>query len=105
MNTFADKFIQNFIEENRYMYLLKGLGNTFIITIFAVLIGVFLGFLVAIIRSTADKTGKLKVLDLICRVYLTIIRGTPVMIQLLRMVAVVTPNFRDSSPTLISWDF
>ena len=41
MNTFADKFIQNFIEENRYMYLLKGLGNTFIITIFAVLIGVF----------------------------------------------------------------
>ena len=101
MNTFADKFIQNFIEENRYMYLLKGLGNTFIITIFAVLIGVFLGFLVAIIRSTADKTGKLKVLDLICRVYLTIIRGTPVMIQLLIMFYVVFVNSNNKIFTAI----
>ena len=101
MNTFADKVIQNFIEENRYMYLLKGLGNTFIITIFAVLIGVFLGFLVAIIRSTADKTGKLKVLDLICRVYLTIIRGTPVMIQLLIMFYVVFVNSNNKIFTAI----
>ena len=101
MNTFTDKFIQNFIEENRYMYLLKGLGNTFIITIFAVLIGVFLGFLVAIIRSTADKTGKLKVLDLICRVYLTIIRGTPVMIQLLIMFYVVFVNSNNKIFTAI----
>ena len=101
MNTFADKFIQNFIEENRYMYLLKGLGNTFIITIFAVLIGVFLGFLVAIIRSTADKTGKLKVLDLICRVYVTIIRGTPVMIQLLIMFYVVFVNSNNKIFTAI----
>ena len=101
MNTFADKFIQSFIEENRYMYLLKGLGNTFIITIFAVLIGVFLGFLVAIIRSTADKTGKLKVLDLICRVYLTIIRGTPVMIQLLIMFYVVFVNSNNKIFTAI----
>ena len=101
MNTFADKFIQNFIEENRYMYLLKGLGNTFIITIFAVLIGVFLGFLVAIIRSTADKTGKLKVLDLSCRVYLTIISGTPVMIQLLIMFYVVFVNSNNKIFTAI----
>ena len=101
MNTFTDKFIQNFIEENRYMYLLKGLGNTFIITIFAVLIGVFLGFLVAIIRSTADKTGKLKVLDLICRAYLTIIRGTPVMIQLLIMFYVVFVNSNNKIFTAI----
>ena len=101
MNTFADKFIQNFIEEDRYMYLLKGLGNTFLITIFAVLIGVFLGFLVAIIRSTADKTGKLKVLDLICRVYLTIIRGTPVMIQLLIMFYVVFVNSNNKIFTAI----
>ena len=83
------------------MYLLKGLGNTFIITIFAVLIGVFLGFLVAIIRSTADKTGKLKVLDLICRVYLTIIRGTPVMIQLLIMFYVVFVNSNNKIFTAI----
>ena len=60
-----DKFIQNFIEEDRYMYLVEGLGTTFTITIFAALIGIVLGFLVAIIRSTADKTGKLKILDAI----------------------------------------
>ena len=101
MNTFAEKFIQNFVEENRYMYLLKGLGNTFIITIFAVLIGVFLGFLVAIIRSTADKTGKLKILDAICRVYLTIIRGTPAMIQLLIMFYVVFANSNNKIFTAI----
>ncbi|MGN0413357.1 MAG: amino acid ABC transporter permease [Lachnospiraceae bacterium] len=83
------------------MYLLKGLGNTFIITIFAVLIGVVLGFLVAIIRSTADKTGKLKVLDLICRAYLTIIRGTPVMIQLLIMFYVVFVNSNNKIFTAI----
>ncbi len=101
MNTFAEKFIQNFVEESRYMYLLKGLGNTFIITIFAVLIGVFLGFLVAIIRSTADKTGKLKILDAICRVYLTIIRGTPAMIQLLIMFYVVFANSNNKIFTAI----
>ncbi|MBE5852765.1 MAG: amino acid ABC transporter permease [Lachnospiraceae bacterium] len=71
------------------MYLVEGLGTTFTITIFAALIGIVLGFLVAIIRSTADKTGKLKILDVICRVYLTIIRGTPAMIQLLIMFYVV----------------
>ena len=101
MNTFAEKFVQNFVEESRYMYLLKGLGNTFIITIFAVLIGVFLGFLVAIIRSTADKTGKLKILDAICRVYLTIIRGTPAMIQLLIMFYVVFANSNNKIFTAI----
>ena len=84
-----DKFIQNFIEEDRYMYLVEGLGTTFTITIFAALIGIVLGFLVAIIRSTADKTGKLKILDAICKAYLTIIRGTPAMIQLLIMFYVV----------------
>ena len=71
------------------MYLVEGLGTTFTITIFAALIGIVLGFLVAIIRSTADKTGKLKILDAVCKAYLTIIRGTPAMIQLLIMFYVV----------------
>lgn len=89
MNSFTEKFIQNFIQEDRYMYLVEGLGTTFTITIFAAVIGVILGFVVAIIRSTADKTGKLKILDAICRAYLTVIRGTPAMIQLLIMFYVV----------------
>ncbi|MGI6093804.1 MAG: amino acid ABC transporter permease [Lachnospiraceae bacterium] len=71
------------------MYLVKGLGNTLIMTLLAVIIGIVLGFLIAIVRSTYDKTGKLKLLNGICKVYLTVIRGTPVMIQLLIMMYVV----------------
>ena len=62
---------------------MTGLENTLLITIFAVLIGVAIGFLVAIIRASHDKNGSLKILNIICRVYLTVIRGTPTMIQLM----------------------
>lgn len=75
--------IRNFIEKDRWQYLLTGLENTLLITIFAVLIGVAIGFLVAIIRASHDKNGSLKILNFICRVYLTVIRGTPTMIQLM----------------------
>ena len=71
------------------MYLVKGLGNTLAITFLAVLLGIALGFLVAIIRSTYDKTGKGRILNLICKIYLTVIRGTPMMVQLMIMCYVV----------------
>jgi len=80
---FKESFYQNFIEKDRWQYLLTGLENTLLITIFAVLIGVAIGFLVAIIRASHDKNGSLKILNFICRVYLTVIRGTPTMIQLM----------------------
>lgn len=81
MSGFKESFYQNFIEKDRWQYLLTGLENTLLITIFAVLIGVAIGFLVAIIRASHDKNGSLKILNFICRVYLTVIRGTPTMIQ------------------------
>ena len=62
---------------------LTGLRNTLLITIIALLIGVILGFTVAIIRSTHEQTGKLKVLNAVCKVYLSVIRGTPTMVQVL----------------------
>ena len=62
---------------------MDGLKITLIVTIFAVLIGILLGFLIAIVRTTHDKTGKLKILNAICKVYLTVIRGTPVVVQLM----------------------
>ena len=83
MSGFKESFYQNFIEKDRWQYLLTGLENTLLITIFAVLIGVAIGFLVAIIRESHDKNGSLKILNFICRVYLTVIRGTPTMIQLM----------------------
>lgn len=89
MNEFIASFENNFITDNRYMYLVSGLGVTLLITLFAALLGILLGFLVAIIRSTYDKTGNLKILNAICNIYLTVIRGTPSMVQLLIMYYVI----------------
>ena len=83
MRELKKEFILNFIEDNRWKYIVDGLKITLIVTIFAVLIGVLLGFLIAIVRTTHDKTGKLKILNAICKVYLTVIRGTPVVVQLM----------------------
>ena len=83
LETLKLKFIANFITENRYLYLWNGLKVTLTITFFAVLIGILLGFLISIIRSTYDMTGRLKFLNFLCNLYLTVIRGTPVMVQIL----------------------
>ncbi len=86
---FVDSFKQNFIEQDRWHYLANGLGTTFLITFFSVLIGMVLGFIIAIVRFTHDKTGKMKVGNFICRIYLTVIRGTPVVVQLLIIYFVI----------------
>ena len=83
MQELKSSFISNFIDDNRWRYITDGLKITLLVTVFAVLIGVVLGFLIAIVRTTHDKTGKLKILNVICRVYLTVIRGTPVVVQLM----------------------
>lgn len=96
---FQNTFYRCFIEDNRWHYLVRGLGNTLLITLFALLIGVVLGVVVAIIRASYDKNredmrpgfGKtvLSVLNFICKIYLTVIRGTPVVVQLLLGVFVI----------------
>lgn len=90
--SFGEKFYKNFIIEDRYQYLLKGLLNTLVITVFAVMIGIALGFLIAVIRTSHDRNGGLTVLNAICKMYLTIVRGTPVMIQLLIIYYVIFQN-------------
>ena len=89
IDNFKASFYQNFIEDDRWRYIVGGLGNTLKITLFAVVIGIALGFLVAVIRSTYEKTHGLKLLNFLCRIYLTVIRGTPVLIQLLIIYFVV----------------
>ena len=89
MADLKDKFITNFITEDRWKYIWDGLGVTLQVTFFAVLMGIVLGLLIAIVRSTHDKTGKLKILNAICQLYLTIIRGTPVVVQLLIIYFVI----------------
>ncbi len=86
---FKSEFHTNFIQDNRYMHLVTGLGNTLAITGLSALLGILIGFVIAIIRCTNQMTGKLKLIDGFCRLYLTIIRGTPLMVQLLILFFVV----------------
>ena len=87
--SFKERIQNNFIEEDRWTYIVDGLGTTLLITVFAVAIGIALGFIIAILRVTCDKTGKCKILNWILKAYLTIIRGTPAMVQLLIIYYVI----------------
>ncbi len=85
----AQSFNFNFIEDDRWKYIVDGLITTLVISFFAVIFGTLLGFIIAIIRSTHDKTGKMKFPNAICKLYLTVIRGTPVVVQLLIIYFVI----------------
>lgn len=89
INNFKDSFYDNFIKDDRWQYLTDGLINTLIITFLAVIMGMILGFIVAIIRASHDKTGKLGFLNFIAKLYLTVIRGTPVVVQLMIIYFVI----------------
>lgn len=91
---FANSFYLNFIKDDRWLYLVKGLGVTLEVTLFAVIFGIIIGFIVAIIRSTYDKTGNLKILNFFCNIYLTVIRGTPVVVQLMIIYFIIFASFR-----------
>ena len=91
-------FNQSFIEDDRWLYIVKGLRVTITVAICALILGVIIGIIVAVIRSAHDqKRGKKKnfsslvlgILDFLCRIYLTVIRGTPMMVQLLIMYFVI----------------
>ena len=104
----AKDFVTCFITKDRWKYIVKGLGNTLQIALAAVLLGILIGTIVAIIRSTHDKTHEtmrpglgrtlLNIADWLCKVYLTVIRGTPVMIQILIMFFVIFSTARDGTP-------
>ena len=91
---FTDAFYLNFISDDRWHYIADGLKTTLIITFFACMMGIVLGFIVGMIRSTHDKTGNLKLLNILCKIYLTVIRGTPVVVQLLIIYFVVFGSAR-----------
>ena len=89
-----DEFVLNFIQDDRWHYLTRGLATTLRITLFAAIIGIVLGFLVAIVRTTHENTGRLKLLNTLCGLYLTVIRGTPVLVQLLILYFVIFASVR-----------
>ncbi len=105
LEEFVADFTLNFLEKNRWKYLWRGLGNTLKITLCAVLIGIAIGCVVAMVRSTYDKNAEsmrsrigkrtLGFFDKICRLYLTVIRGTPVVIQLMILFYVIFKSSRN----------
>ena len=96
---FLHDFNQSFIEDDRWLYIVKGLGITITVAVGALILGVIFGVIVAVIRSAHDQRKHKKtkdlgyyilgVLDFFCKIYLTVIRGTPMMVQLLIMYFVI----------------
>ena len=93
------QFVLNFVDDNRWRYLWQGLGNTLKITFIALILGIILGAVIAIIRASWDKNGCemkkgaarfiMKILNAFCKLYLTVFRGTPVVVQLLIIYFVI----------------
>ncbi len=101
------QFDLNFIQDNRWQMLTQGLGNTLKITLGALCLGVIIGIILAAIRSTYDKNLEaykiqggatyyvMAVLNAIAKLYLTVVRGTPVVVQLLIMYFIILANSND----------
>ena len=87
--SFQEHFYLNFIKDNRWLYIWDGLKVTLTVTLFATLLGIAIGFVIAIIRSTHDRTGRFKALNFVAQIYLTVIRGTPVVVQLMIIYFVI----------------
>ncbi len=102
-----EDFILNFVEDNRWLWLVDGLKNTLIITLFSLLIGIAIGIVIAMIRSTFDKNreayrkkGGFSYIVWWCvnglaNLYLTVVRGTPVVVQLLIAYFIIFASSRD----------
>lgn len=104
-----DDFILNFVNDNRWKWLLDGLKNTLVITFFALLMGLVIGIVVAIIRSTFDKNREVFkkrggffyffwwIINAISNLYLTVVRGTPVVVQLLISYFIIFASSRNGT--------
>lgn len=94
-NTLINNLYRTFIEKDRYMAFVNGLGVTLEISFFAVLLGVAIGVLVAVVKYSAAKNKAMRPLDLLCSLYVNIIRGTPVYVQLLIMNSIVLASMKN----------
>lgn len=89
-------FNKTFVQEARYKLFLTGIKNTIIIAFFATVIGIVIGLFIAVIRYSAKTNKKLFVFDKICSLYVAVIRGTPVVVQLLIMYYTIFSNMDNS---------
>ncbi len=103
-NEFFYKLFKCFIYDERYMLYVKGLGNTLLLTLFALLIGVCLGVIVALVRVSWEKNESemhgfpkfcLRLANTASKVYLLVVRGTPVVVQIMLMYFVILASCRN----------
>ena len=95
--SFAESFVKNFIVEDRYMLIVRGLGTTILISLLAVLLGCIIGFIMAFFRLS-----KIKVLNWIAGIYIDVIRGTPTVVQLLIIYYVIFAPFKNMPKVVIA---
>ena len=100
-NAWIDKLYNTFVVGDNYKLILDGLEKTLVITFGALIIGVIIGTIVAIIKVFAERNKKLKFFDIICNIYLTVIRGTPVVVQLLIAFFIIFVNAKDGTVVAI----
>ena len=96
-NKWLDTLYNTFIVADRYKTLIQGFEKTVIITLGALAIGVVIGTIVAMIKVFAESNKSLKFLDVICNIYLTVIRGTPVGVQLLISFFIIFVSAKDGT--------
>ncbi|MBR6595518.1 MAG: amino acid ABC transporter permease [Oscillospiraceae bacterium] len=101
MNWF-DKLQETFLEDDRYLWMLEGLGNTLLITFGALVIGVIIGTLVAVTKYFCEGNRKLRVISWLCDVYTTVIRGIPMTVLLLLFFFVLFVSARNGVPVAIA---
>lgn len=113
MEYFCDRFPVCLIQDDRWKSLFQGLGNTLVITFFAVMIGIVLGAIVATVRTTYDKNNGdmkkrnpvgfyiLSIANVICKLYLTVIRGTPVVVQLMIAYFIIFATSNNSTAVAV----
>ena len=101
MNNWFEKLYETFIVDENYMLLLKGFGNTLLITLCALVIGVVIGGVIAIAKYFAEGNRKLKFLNWICDIYTTVIRGVPVTVLLMIFYFVILVSDTNGITTAI----
>lgn len=109
-----DTFVMNFITENRWRFITNGIGTTLLVTVCSVVIGIILGIIIAAVRTTYDKNKEeyekrggvgaalLKFFNGLCKVYVTVIRGTPIVVQLLIMYYIIFASLTNPIPVAVA---
>lgn len=100
LENIGHELYKSLIYDKRYMYILTGLKNTLIISLFAVIIGFLLGTIIALINDSNEKNGNFKILSTLGRWYINVIRGTPMLLQLMIIYYVIFKSV-DISPVLV----